>query len=206
MYPAVASRRSAGQKKARQRVDKLRRYITDESLPTGTVVMIKDPRYLLDPSKKPSSEPTYIGHYTVVRRTGHGPYVLSDTTGVRLDRAVPLDQMKVLYKPDEAPAGAEDLDNADVAYEVEEIISHRDQINGQQEFLVKWKNYASEHNSWVKLADFHDHNLVHDYLNKTHGVRRSTRNQAQSSVLTAFIHPSRQEFFNKSGQECIIYF
>ena len=49
VYPAVASRRSA---KAKKRVDKLRRCITDESLPAGTVVMMKDPRYLLDPSKR----------------------------------------------------------------------------------------------------------------------------------------------------------
>ena len=107
--------------------------------------------------------------------------------------------MKVLYKPDEAPAGAEEQDYSDVAYEVEEIINHRGH-NGQQDFLVKWKNYALEHNSWVKLNGFHYHNLVHDYLNKTHGLSRSGRTstaQAQSSSVTAssvttFIHPSRQ--------------
>ena len=207
VFPAVTNRRNEEQKKSRARVDKLRRHITDESLPTGTVVMIKDAKYLLDPSKKPSTAPTYVGPYSVVRRTAHGPYVLNDDRGVQLQRVVPLDQMKVLYTPDDAPAGSAEKDDPTTVYVVEKIISHRQDESGELEFLVKWKGYSSAENSWLTTTDFHDHNIVHDYLTQVHGLRRSARSRAQTpatqsvvaSTSQPFIHPARLALIQANG-------
>jgi transposase InsO family protein len=198
VYPAVASRRGHEQSKSRAKVDKLRRNITDESLPQGTVVMLKDPAYLLDPSKRPSSAPPYIGPYTVVRRTAHGPYVVNDDRGVRLDRLVPLDQMKVLYSPEDAPAEADEDEPVHTSYEVESIISHKQrESDGETLFLVKWKGYPLSEASWLPKSRFNDFKIIDDYLRSTNGLRRSSRRRPTTAAMHAsapgshFIHPSR---------------
>ena len=137
VFPAIATRRGQEQGKSRARVDKLRRNITDESIPAGTIVMLKDPTYALVPGSKPSTAPTYVGPYVVVRRTAHGPYVLNDDRGVRLDRLVPLDQMKVLHSPDDNREDEID-ESAYTSYEVEKILEHKiSEDDGDTLFRVK---------------------------------------------------------------------
>jgi hypothetical protein len=205
VYPAVATRRGHEQSKSRAKVDKLRRNITDESLPVGTVVMLKDPAYLLDPSKRPSTAPPYIGPYTVARRTAHGPYIVNDDRGVKLDRLVPLDQMKVLYSPDDAPIGAEDEESAHTSYEVESIIDHKQQSDdGELLFQVKWKGYPVEEASWLSRDHFNDFKIIDDYMRSLHGLRRSGRRRPSISAVISvpeshLIHPSRLPFFRPKG-------
>lgn len=205
IFPAIATRRAQGQSKSRARVDKLRRNITDESLPAGTVVMLKDPAYALDPSKRPSTAPPYVGPYVVVRRTAHGPYVVNDDRGVRVDRLIPLDQMKVLYTPDEAPADASE-ESAHKSYEVEKILNHKvREEDGETLFLVKWKGYSTSESSWLARSRFNDLAIVNDYLKSVNGVRRSGRKrnttvaalQSPFSDLSSgpFVHPSRLHNF-----------
>ena len=212
IFPAVSTRRGHEQSKSRTRVDQLRRFITDESLPAGTVVMLKDPAYALDPSKRPSTAPPYVGPYVIVRRTAHGPYVVNDDRGIKVDRLVPLDQMKVLYTPDEAPQGASE-ESAHQSYEVEKILNHATrEEDGETLFLVKWKGYPTSESSWLARSRFNDLKIVDDYLKSVNGIRRSERKrktnsatlrpanrQLSTSTLVSghFIHPSRLENFQE---------
>jgi transposase InsO family protein len=206
VFPAVSTRRSQEQSKSRARVDKLRRNITDESLPAGTVVMLRDPAYALDPSKRPSTAPPYVGPYVVVRRTAHGPYVLNDDRGIKVERLVPLDQMKVLYSPDDAPDGAEE-ESVHTSYEVEKILDHtKRNDDGEDLFQVKWKGYPISESSWLPRARFNDLAIVDEYLKSINGLRRSDRKRKLTSAsaqpanrqfvpstssLMAHVHPSR---------------
>ena len=186
IFPAVSTRRKQEQGKSRARVDKLRRNIVDDSLPAGTVVYVKDTEYAVDRSKKPTTAPDYVGPYTVVRRTAHGPYILDDDRGVRLQRLVPLDQMKVIYTPEDKPDGAEEVDDPANSYEVESILGHkiRDE-DGVQVFHVKWKGYPDSEATWLPLSSFNDTGIVTKYLAVVNGLRRSGRQASSSSVDTS---------------------
>ena len=50
----------------------------------------------------------------------------------------------------------------DTLYEVEAIIGDNGKV-GHREYLVKWKNYDSTHNSWVKAGDFTDTDIINKY-------------------------------------------
>ncbi len=207
ILPAVSKRISDEQSKYRARLDKTRTLLTTLDIPKGSSVMIKDPKYLLNPGMRPSHEPMYIGPYTVVRQSKYGAYVLRDETGELLDRSVPLDQIKVRLSPahpfkraprpsaaaaDSAAADStvdsaaadpaadgDDEDDNDV-YEVEKIMSHRHDDDGLS-YHVKWKGYPLSESTWVKETDFVDTAIIHRYLRETamkNEGKRVTRGRA----------------------------
>ena len=55
-----------------------------------------------------------------------------------------------------------DIELDESTYEIEIILKHRI-INHKYEFLVKWKDYDSKHNSWVKETDFNEKDIIKDY-------------------------------------------
>ncbi|KAI7872636.1 hypothetical protein K492DRAFT_139124 [Lichtheimia hyalospora FSU 10163] len=59
--------------------------------------------------------------------------------------------------------------NDDNIYEVQYIITHK-KVLDSYEYLVKWKNYRKDNNSWVKQCDFIDKDLISKYWNS---IRRS---------------------------------
>ena len=55
--------------------------------------------------------------------------------------------------------------DGEVEYEVEQILAHADKSTGRREYLVKWKGYGPEENTWVKESDFANANeVLQDYL------------------------------------------
>jgi hypothetical protein len=207
ILPAVSKRINDEQAKYRARLDKTRAQLTTLDIPKGSSVMIKDPKYLLNPGMRPSHEPMYIGPYTVVRQSKYGPYVLRDETGELLDRNVPLDQIKVRLsparpyqrapRPSAAAAAGSSVDSAaadsmagdhtdgddendDDVYEVEKIMSHRHDDDGLA-YHVKWKGYPLSESTWVKETEFVDTAIIHRYLReaamKNEG-KRATRGRA----------------------------
>jgi len=94
VFPAINKRIDTQQQKYRAYLDQIRAKLIAKELSVGVRVMIKDPRYLLQPGMKPSSAPKYVGPYTVVRKTKYGTYILRDMKGELLERSVPIDQIK----------------------------------------------------------------------------------------------------------------
>jgi hypothetical protein len=150
IYPAITERTKNSKDALIKSLNKQRRQLLPSAFPSGSTVMI------IDHTRANKFEPKYIGPYTVVRRSRGGAYVLKDMTGDQLDRRVPPDQMKLLHRA----ARQKDIDEP--TYEVESIINHRGNP-GQYEYLVKWKNYSDENNSWEPAVNFLDDKCIQDY-------------------------------------------
>ena len=167
IFPAISARRKDVQEKYRQRMDRVRRRVVSEALPPGTKVMIKDPLYLANSKMRPSSEPAYIGPYTVVRQSPYGPYHLLDDLNEPYSRPVPLDQMKIVR----AERSADDADG-EVA-EVQRILNHRThRTTNQLMYRVEWKD--GSRNQWVPADGFHDTAIVTRYWKEREAVKRAT--------------------------------
>ena len=54
-------------------------------------------------------------------------------------------------------------------YEIEKIISHR-YFKGKLQYLVSWKGYGPEHNSWEPVQNFNADNLLNSYHKYRGGV------------------------------------
>ena len=188
IYPAVAQRAAGVQAKYRKRIDDSHRSLVKELLLPETVVMLKDPKYLLNPGMRPSTEPMYIGPYIVVRATTHGAYVVKDELGVHLARPVTLDQMKVLYSSDRVPEKAAVVDDPGNVFVIEDIISHREN-KGALEYLIKWKGYKhASDNTWVRSDAVNDVNAISVYFRKAAlkaetGRAKRTRSARLTTVL-----------------------
>ncbi len=135
--------------------------MTADELVPGTVVLIKDPEYLLHPSIRPSTEPQWIGPYTVIRRTLYGPYILRDDTGDTYSRQVNFDQMKVVYSPHHIPSHRQKEE--DNTYQVDYIMKHREK-DGVYEYLIKWKGYDVKAATWESEEAFNDPQPVERYF------------------------------------------
>ena len=200
IYPAIAQRAAKAQEKYRQRVDGAHKILVVSLLKPETVVMLKDPKYLLNPGMRPSSEPMYIGPYTVVRPTTHGAYILRDELGVNLARPVPLDHMKILYTPDRVPEQAAQVDNYNDVYVMEDIISHREN-KGMLEYLVKWKGYKKPtDNTWVRSDDINDVNAINVYFRRQSlkaGAGRIKRDRTAHLTTEIMISSARPKITNQ---------
>jgi hypothetical protein len=89
----------------------------------------------------------------VVRRTQGGSYILRNTLDEELSHRVPVNQLRLVsmegnLSPD--------------SFEVEKILGHRGPAN-RREYLVKWKNFSSSHNTWEPAAQFDSLACIADY-------------------------------------------
>ncbi len=165
IFPSINERVKGKQEEMRKKVDELRKKIVKGELMPGAVVMIKDPSYLLNPSTRPSKEPTFIGPYTVVRRTLHGPYLLRDDTGTIYPRHVPIDQMKVVYSNEKYTnkTGESGVSDESDVYEVDYIIDHKES-EGEFKYLVKWKGYDKSESTWEPEENINDPQPIERYF------------------------------------------
>jgi hypothetical protein len=155
IYPAISDRIKGAKDKLAQTLTKHRRMLLPSSIPTGATVMIKDP------VRENKFEPKYIGPYIIARRAYNGAYVLRDVDGDILDRHVPIDQIKIVSKTSR--------DKDQNTFVVKKILKHRG-APGSYEYLVQWKHFSDEYNSWEPQASFNDISCITKYwssLNST---------------------------------------
>lgn len=169
ILPAVGVRVSEQQRKYRERLDKKRKVLVTAPLSVGTVVMIKDPMFMLNPDLRPASEPAYIGPYIIQRVTKFGTYILTDETGERLERSVPLDQIKVLIEPGKntsipLPPTSQSEETDETVYVMESILDHRVNSKGELEYMIKWKGYPKSQSTWTNERRVIDYALISAYF------------------------------------------
>ena len=123
--------------KSVEQFSKLNRILKDPFAP-GAIVMTKND------ARESSDEPRYEGPFRVLRRTKGGSYLLKNNDGTEFRRVA--NQLKLVSQDMELPVESEQV-------EIQKILDHR-QVNGTNEFLVKWKNRPSNFNEWVKQTDF----------------------------------------------------
>ena len=165
IYPAINASVTKKQKQYIDKINNTRVTLLHSSLETGTKVMLRDPKYVLNPSMKPTTEATYIGPYYIVDRTDNGEYHVKDDTGEILE--IPLDQMKVLPKSTTIVSVDDDDDDSDNVYVVSKILKHRiisDNDSVHLEYFVHWKGYSDSDDSWIRDTDLIDTPMVDRYF------------------------------------------
>ena len=151
IYPAMSDRIMSLKLRQSDQINRLHRLISPQSFPAGATVMMKDP------VRQNKFEPTYIGPYTVIRRSRGGAYVLKDATGDLLDRHVPADQMKLIARR------RRPIDTDKPLYEVQSIQDHRGSP-GSYEYFVHWKGFdLPTDNTWEPAVSFLDHRIIESY-------------------------------------------
>jgi hypothetical protein len=150
VFPAVSDRILINKNKMIKSLNKQRRILTDQSIPAGAIVMLKDP------IRQNKFEPKYIGPFTVIRRSHNGTYVLRDATGDILDRHVPADQLKLIRKKPQR------VDISKQVFEVDKILQHRG-TPGNFEYLIKWKHYPIADATWEPETSILDNQCVTNY-------------------------------------------
>jgi hypothetical protein len=112
---------------------------------------------VLDPIQGDKFTPRYEGPYTVVCKNTGGAYILKDGTGALLGRRYAPSQLKLALNSLTEPT-----------YKVEEILDARsipekEGVPAHTEYLVKWKDYESEFNTWEPEKNFIEKRCIHKF-------------------------------------------
>ena len=131
-------------------------YLID--IAVGTAVMVKLP------NRASKLSPLYEGPFTVVRKTQAGTYVLKDEMNELLHRDYVPSELKVV--------SIDETNIEDELYEVQEIRDHRQDPNGEREYLVKWVGYGERENSWLKTSAFSSPQSIKAYWDKVRDLEK----------------------------------
>ena len=179
VFPAIAEQHQRYTDKLHGKIDQKNVQVNFKA---GTYVMHK----ILH--KTNAFAPSYVGPYQVIRQNDGGAYILRDEEGMLMSRNYIASELKAINQEEIVPKSE--------LFEVEAII--QDNGNPQnREYLVKWKNYNKDHNSWVKTDDFTDTEFIIDYwkkVKKDHAGRpvdvkkiiNDKRKQAQNHIKNDF--------------------
>ncbi len=112
--------------------------------------------------------PGWEGPYVVIRRNRGGAYLLRDSTGDQLIDRIPVSQLRLIsYEGSLFPD----------SFEVETIVSHRGEP-GKRKYLVRWKGFSPEHDTWQDEKDIETRRCVVEYWE-----RRRTRTDTPAPAL-----------------------
>jgi hypothetical protein len=156
LFPDVANKSQKTARKEAKKFDK-KHHIAD--VPLNTFVMVRDKH------RKSKLEPANIGPYKVVSKTKGGSYILEDNEGHLIPQPFPPSAIISLSTN---PTFDQD------SYEIEKIIDHQE-TDGGMRYLVRWKRYSQDDDSWEPEENFDDHGVIHDYW--------SCRRQADVGVV-----------------------
>lgn len=146
VFPAISSRTEEYSTRVYDEFMKRHKIIKDD-FPPGALVM----KQVLPRANK--ATPAWDGPYFVVRRNRGGSYLLRDATGCLLPGTHPISQLRLVsYENNISPD----------SFEVEKIISHRGST-GNREYLIRWKRFSEDDDSWVPAKGINSLECIVEY-------------------------------------------
>ena len=158
VLPAISERTAQVRTKRNQNFNATNKIL--EPIHPGTQVMVKDS------TRESKWDPVYEGPFIINRQNRGGSYVLNDANGQELPLCFTVDKLKILdvILPSggrtKSTAEPQDINvsqtgNKNQHYEILGILKHcQNKQNKGYEYLVRWKGYKSEDDSWVPEQDF----------------------------------------------------
>ena len=182
VFPALKARTDEYVKKQKEKFDTTHKLT---SFPEQSHVMAKVH------TRGSKLAPTYEGPYTVLRKTEGGSYILQDETGALMPRDYSPSELKLISH--------NSVISTDDLYEVEAIIAHRGKA-GQREYLVRWKGYTPEDDTWQLPEDFTDPDFIQQYWKRRGEQLKDTAKANQRKTNSATSH-KRKAQSQSTGQQ-----
>jgi len=136
LFPGIAEAARAAQDTTKSSFDAAHTLV---DIPIDSYVMIRDT------GRRGKLDPRFKGPFKVIGKS-KSSYTLQDNSGALLPRNYPPSAIKLISSD---PI----LDSP--SFEVEAILNHRSAEHGY-EYLVRWKHYSNEHDSWEPASKFDD--------------------------------------------------
>jgi hypothetical protein len=156
VFPAIMDKTNAYVDNMKEKFDKYKNIIVSDFV-KGTPVMVRIP------TLKGSLTPSYMGPYTVVRKTKGGSYVLTDETGMLMDRDYTPSELKAISQ-----SNILDEEDDGKVYEIEGILDHRG-TGSNVEYKIRWKGYSQDEDSWLKPEMITHENTIQQYWRRKLG-------------------------------------
>ena len=180
VYPAIELRSRKIHQQYQDKLRALRNQVVLEEIPRGSKVMIVNPDFLKKEHMRPTHIPKYVGPYFIVRRNVHGPYIVKDETGEEYHRAVPIDQMKILYK---YPHKYTKLKDDESKFYVDYIVDEKEDDEGKPLYQVKWKGYPIDQSTWESAESFDDVETLYRWERVKASRNQVKKRKGQSSAM-----------------------
>jgi hypothetical protein len=148
VFPAIQDKTDIYTDRQKEKADSKNRQL---SFPEGSYVMVRDRE------QTNSLSPAFKGPYRVVRQTQGGSYILRDIDETLMSRNYSPEELKLISQDEIIPRNE--------LYEIEAIIDHRGEP-GNREYLVRWKNYSKDDDSWLTADAFTDPESINNYWRK----------------------------------------
>ena len=164
--------------------DDMARYYDQKRTPTP--VFKPGDRVYLDASDIQTTRPSKklshlkLGPYAIDRQVNANAYCLKLPKSMRRLHPV-FNVVKLSLAPQDPfptrkppPPPAPELVDGEEEWEVEEVLDSR-LLRGKLKFLVKWKGFGREENSWEDASDVHAGELVQEFYERNPGAPRHIR-------------------------------
>jgi len=129
----------------------------------------------------------YLGPFVVVKKVGSSAYHLHLPNSMRRLHPV-FNVVKLMPAPEDPITGRHtakppppELVDGEEHYIVEKILNSRT-FNRQFQYLIKWKGYGYEENSWVAEKDISASDLIAEFYRDNPGAPRRIRSAAFNSI------------------------
>jgi hypothetical protein len=147
LFPTVTNTTKIKNAKIKQKFDSKHKII---DVPLNSFVMIKDNL------RKSKLDPENEGPFKIINKTKNGTYILEDLEGQLLPRNYPSSFLIPL---------SSDPQFGQSSYEISAIIDHKKTSNGYK-YLVRWKNYTKDEDTWEPEDNFDDVEIINKYWNR----------------------------------------
>ena len=154
------------QQRYKHYADNKRKYI---SFQEGDEVLLSTKNLTLKTVGTMKLMPKFVGPFAVSARINDVVYQLDLKSTLPIHNVFHVSLLKPYYPDSKVkPPPPPTIVNNEAAYDVEQILDHRDVRRGnrmERQYLVKWLNWGIEWNTWEPERNFNSTKCIQEYLN-----------------------------------------